>query len=146
MPPLPAAVLIYDGACVYCRQFARVAQRLGGGRLRILPFQEADARALLQAQFGAQTGFTLYLFKREEVHWAQAAARETATHLGMTRWMAWAAFQAYPALVRVISFLTRRRQAVCMPGSAACSAAQVAAGGSVGLTPLAVARLCALGQ
>ncbi len=140
------AILIYDGVCSYCGRFAQAARWLDRrGSLQILPFQGEDAQALLQAQFGAQMGFTMYLFKGGEVHWAQAAARETVTHLGLPGWLGWLAFRAYPAVVTVVSRLTGRRQAVCMPGQGVCATAQ-AASGSMRLTPQAFARLSALGQ
>jgi len=140
------AILIYDGVCSYCRRFAQAARWLNRrGSLQILPFQGKDAQALLQAQFGAQTGFTMYLFKRGEVHWAQAAARETVTHLSLPRWLGWLAFRVYPAVVSMVSRLTGRRQAVCMPGQGACATAQ-AASGSMRLTPQAFAQLSALGR
>lgn len=139
------AILIYDDVCSYCRHFAQVARWLDRrGRLRILPFQGPDAQALLQAQFGAETGFTLYLFQRGEVYWAQAAARETVTYLSLPRWLGWLAFRLYPVGVRVVSRLTGRRRAVCMPGSGACAVDQ-APSGSMRLTPQALARLSALG-
>lgn len=140
------AILIYDDVCSYCRRFAQAARWLDRrGSLQILPFQGKDAQALLQAQFGAQTGFTMYVFKRGEVHWAQAAARETVTHLSLPRWLGWLSFRAYPAVVTVVSRLTGRRRAVCMPGQGVCPTAQ-AASGSMRLTPQASAQLSALGQ
>lgn len=138
------AILIYDDVCPYCRRFAQTARWLDRyGSLQILPFQGEDAQGLLRAQFGAQTGFTLYVFKRGEAHWAQAAARETVTHLGLPRWFGWLSFRAYPAVVTAVSRLTGRRQAVCMPGQGACATAH-ATSGSMRLTPQAFALLSVL--
>jgi len=123
------SVLIYDGECAYCRRFAWAARRLDRrGRVRPLAYDDAEARALLNAQFGDRPGFTMYLFRGERVYWAQAAARELVRVLGLPGPVSWLAFRLYPALVKLVTRLTRRERAVCMPGQGACSAALAGAG------------------
>ncbi len=123
------AVLIYDGDCAYCRRFAWAARRLDrSGRVRPLEYDAEGAQALLAAQFGDRPGFTMYLFRGERVYWAQAAARELVSLLGLPAFVSWLAFRLYPALVKFVTRLTRRERAVCMPGQGACSAALTGAG------------------
>jgi len=122
-------VLIYDGHCSYCRGFAGLLRRLDRKRqLTLLPIEDANAQALLSAQFDAESGFTMYLFHQGHVYWAQSAAREVAHLLGWPRWIANLSYKIYPAVVRAVSFLTRRKQQVCMPESGACGVTLSSAG------------------
>lgn len=122
-------LLIYDGECGYCRRFAKTAQWLDRRHhLQLLTYQSEQAQKVLNAQFGDNTGFTLYLFNNEEVFWAQSAARETLRRLGLPRWVQWLGFRIYPKVVDVVTKLTGRQQAVCMPNEGRCVRAQTGEG------------------
>jgi len=111
-------LLIYDGECAYCRAFVAVLQRLDRQRrFRALAFDAQQARALLQAQFGERYGFAMYLFELNagEVSWGREAARRVVRGLGLPHPIARLAFWLYPAVVRLVSWLTRRRRRVCGP-------------------------------
>ena len=60
--------LIYDGDCAYCRSFAQLIQRFARKRsLTVLICQDEKAQMLLEAQFGSDIGFTMYLFHQDQV-------------------------------------------------------------------------------
>lgn len=139
------ALLIYDGSCVYCRHFVQMVQWLDHRRhLSFLPYASEGAQALLAAQFGANSGFTLYLFQGEEVFWAQSAARAVVRLLGLPRIIGWLAFVVYPSLVRGVSWLTRRQQAVCMPGNGGGCLSSSTSGGFLLLTDKANLKLASM--
>ncbi len=118
-------LLIYDGECAYCRAFVAVLQRLDRQRrFRALAFDAQQAQALLQAQFGERYGFAMYLFELNtgEVSWGREAARRVVRGLGLPHPIARLAFWLYPAVVRLVSWLTRRRRRVCGPECAGASA------------------------
>ncbi len=129
----PRTVLLYDGNCAYCRAFASMLRRLDrAGRVRTVEFASPQAQALLRAQFGAHYGFAMYLFELErgveggegeggQVSWGREAARRVVQTLGLPRPIARLAFWAYPAVVRLVSLLTRRTQRVCGPECAGSS-------------------------
>ncbi len=128
-------LLIYDGECSYCRRFAKTARWLDRGRrLELLPYQSPQAQDILTAQFGSDAGFTMYLFDQQHVFWAQSAAREATRLLGLPRLLQWLGFHLYPKVVEVVSKLTGRQQAVCMPNQGRCVRAQVGEG-TMQLTP-----------
>lgn len=135
------SLLVYDGHCATCARFARMAQRLDRNhQLRLLPYADGAAQQLLRDQFGPQIGFTMYLFDGQTVYWARSAARQVVRLLGLPAPLAWLAFALYPALVRAVSWLGGRRQAVCMPGKGGCARAWTASG-QAALTPEAQRRL-----
>lgn len=139
------ALLIYDGSCVYCRRFVQMVHWLDRHQnLNFLPYAAEDAQALLRAQFGANSGFTIYLFQGKEVFWAQSAARAVVQRLGLPRFIGWLAFVAYPILVRGVSWLTRRQQIVCMPGNGETCLSSSASGGFLPLTDKANAALASI--
>jgi predicted DCC family thiol-disulfide oxidoreductase YuxK len=128
MKGLPTT-LIYDGDCSYCRSFARLIQTLDRKRqLTILTYQTEQAQAILEAQFGSEIGFTMYLFDQAQVYWAQAAARKVVEVLGWPRWLAAVAYRIYPTMVTTVSRLTHREQQVCMPGQGACGTSLLTSG------------------
>lgn len=109
---------IYDGDCAYCRAFVVVLQKLDRQkRFRALAFDAQEAQALLQAQFGERFGFAMYLLEPDlgEVSWGREAARRVIRGLGLPAAFARLAFWLYPALVRLVSKLTRRERRVCGP-------------------------------
>ena len=113
------ALLAYDGDCAYCRGFARLLGRLDRRRrIEARPLADPDVDALLAAQFGAQTGFAMFLVEAERVHWGANAAERVPALLAWPRWISRLAFRVYPMLVRIVSRLTRRERTVCGPGCA----------------------------
>ena len=109
-------LLIFDAECGYCRGFVRAVRRLDSRKqFYIIPYEAQEAQALLRTQFGDKYGFTLYLFERQEVSWGQEAARRIIESISLPRWMARLAFYLYPALVGLVSRLTRRMRPVCDP-------------------------------
>lgn len=110
-------LLIYDGQCAYCRGFARVVRLLDRyKRLALLPYESAQAQELLQAQFGEDFGFAMFLFEEDSVSWGREAAQRIVRELRVPG--ARLAFWLYPALVAMVSWLTCRQRNVCGP---ACS-------------------------
>lgn len=106
--------MIYDGACAYCRGFARLVHVLDmRKRFALLPLESEDAQRLLRAQFGENFGFAMFLFDEETVSWGREAARRIVQGLGVPG--ARLAFWLYPAIVSVVSKLTRRKREVCGP-------------------------------
>lgn len=113
------ALLIYDGDCTYCRGFARLLYRLDRRcQFDARPLSDADAHELLSAQFGAQTGFAMYLVEPDRVHWGANAAERVPALMAWPRWMSRLAFRIYPTLVRIVSWLSRRERTACSPGCA----------------------------
>ncbi len=107
-------LLIYDGQCAYCRGFVRLVRRLDfQEKFSTLPFESAEAQAILRAQFGDSFGFAMFLFEDESVSWGQEAAKRIVQTLSLPG--ARLAFWLYPLLVRLVSWLTRRQQTVCGP-------------------------------
>lgn len=114
----PQALLIYDGTCSYCRAFVGILKKLDRrGRFRTMEFDSPEAQALLQAQFGERFGFAMYLFELDagEVSWGREAARRVVRGLGLSSALARLAFWLYPAVVKIVSKLTRRTRRVCGP-------------------------------
>jgi len=136
------AALIYDGTCAYCRRLVGLLHLFDRSHLFvILPYDGPRARNALEAQFGVERGFTMYLFTTTHVYWAQSAARQATRLLGLPAPLGWLVGRVYPALVRVVSALSWRRRAVCVPGAAACFAAS----DKEGSMPIALGALEQLG-
>ncbi len=117
-------LLIYDGDCAYCRAFVSLLGRLDRrGRFSVMDYDSPQAQALLNSQFGEGYGFSMYLFEFDErrVSWGAEAARRVVESLRMPRLLAQLTFRTYPALVQVVSRLTRRRRSVCGPECAGLS-------------------------
>jgi predicted DCC family thiol-disulfide oxidoreductase YuxK len=117
--------LIYDGGCAYCRAFAALLKQLDRcRRFETFEYDSPQAQALLKAQFGEKYGFTMYLFEFDagEVSWGAEAARRVVESLKMPQLLAKLVFFVYPALVRLVSRLTRRRRPVCGPECAGSTA------------------------
>lgn len=107
-------LLIYDGQCAYCRGFVRLIRWLDfQSKVRVLPFEDHEAQAILRAQFGDSFGFAMFLFEEERVSWGQEAAKRIVQTLSLPG--ARLAFWLYPSCVRLVSWLTRRKQTVCGP-------------------------------
>lgn len=107
-------LLIYDDQCAYCRGFARVVRMLDRRkRLALLPYESAPAQELLRAQFGENFGFAMFLFEEDSVRWGREAAQRIVRELRVPG--ARLAFWLYPALVVLVSRLTRRQRSVCGP-------------------------------
>jgi predicted DCC family thiol-disulfide oxidoreductase YuxK len=113
---MTSQLLIYDGECAYCRGFVALVQLMDRRkRISVIPFDDPDSQALLNAQFGERYGFAMYLFEPKEVSWGAEAARRIVESLSFPRWMARLACYVYPALVPLVSRLTRRTRPVCGP-------------------------------
>lgn len=107
-------LLIYDGACAYCRGFARLVRVLDQRkRFVLLPYESAKAQELLRAQFGENFGFSMFLFDENSVSWGREAAQRIVRELRVPG--ARVAFWLYPTLVAIVSLLTRRQRKVCGP-------------------------------
>ncbi|MFN4218746.1 MAG: DCC1-like thiol-disulfide oxidoreductase family protein [Candidatus Bipolaricaulia bacterium] len=107
-------LLIYDGACGYCRGFARLVRVLDRRkRFALLPYESDAAQELLRAQFGENVGFAMFLFDEDSVSWGREAAQRIVRELRVPG--ARVAFWLYPALVALVSLLTRRQKRVCGP-------------------------------
>lgn len=107
-------LLIYDGACAYCRSFAWLVRALDWHkRFALLPYESAQAQELLRAQFGENFGFAMFLFDAESVSWGAEAARKIARALALPG--ASLAFWLYPKIVQLVSWLVRRQRRVCGP-------------------------------
>ncbi len=107
-------LLIYDGACAYCRGFARLVRALDvRKRFVLLPFESEDAQRLLRAQFGESFGFAMFLFEEESVSWGAEAAQRIMRELRVPG--ARLALWLYPVTVSGVSLLTRRQKRVCGP-------------------------------
>ncbi len=107
-------LLIYDGECAYCRGFARLVGLLDSRKsLALLPFESEGAQRVLRAQFGDSFGFSMFLFEEDCVSWGREAARRIVQGLQVPG--ARVAFWLYPALVAIVSWLTRRQRKVCGP-------------------------------
>jgi predicted DCC family thiol-disulfide oxidoreductase YuxK len=118
-------LLIYDGGCTYCRAFVTLLKRLDRhGRFETLHYDSSQAQAILDAQFGEKYGFAMYLFELDshKVSWGAEAAKRVVNSLGMSKWLARIVFRAYPALVGLVSLLTRRARKVCGPKCAVSTA------------------------
>jgi predicted DCC family thiol-disulfide oxidoreductase YuxK len=111
-------LLIYDGDCAYCRAFVSLLRRLDRHRrFSVMDYNSPQAQALLNSQFAEGYGFSMYLFEFDErqVSWGAEAARRVMESLRMPHLLAQLAFHTYPALVRIVSRLTRRKRSVCGP-------------------------------
>ena len=107
-------LLVYDGRCAYCRGFARLMRVLDRHRrFALLPFDSAPAQELLRAQFGEDFGFAMFLFEEDSVSWGRTAAQRIIQNLRLPG--ARVAFWLYPAIVSLVSRLTRRERTVCGP-------------------------------
>jgi len=134
------AVLVYDGACAYCRRLVGLLRWFDHqGLLTFWAYDSRRAQSVLKAQFGAEQGFTMYLFTNTDVYWAQAAARQATQMLKFPVSLSLCVERVYPTLVRAISMLSGRRRRVCTPGRA-CFALTGEAG-SVPVTPKALGQL-----
>ncbi len=102
--------LVYDGGCGYCSAVAKIAS-LGG--IETHPYESAPAQELL-AVF-EEPGFTLYLFEDRTVHWGSQAAQAVASRLHVPYLLVQGIGKIYPAIVRIVSFLTRRQRPVSGP-------------------------------
>ncbi len=85
----------------------------------MLPYESALAQELLRAQFGEDFGFAMFLFEEDSVSWGRQAAQRVIQKLALPG--ARLAFWLYPAIVAVVSRLTRRQRAVCGPACAQLS-------------------------
>jgi predicted DCC family thiol-disulfide oxidoreductase YuxK len=102
--------LIYDGDCGYCSAVAGIASR---GGIETLPYESDEAQELLSVF--DEPGFTLYLFDGRTVHWGSHAAEEVASRLHVPYPIVRLLGRMYPAIVRVVSVLTRRERSVGGP-------------------------------
>jgi predicted DCC family thiol-disulfide oxidoreductase YuxK len=115
-------LLIYDGACAYCRGFVRLVRFLDRRkRIVALPFESPEAQALLHTQFGDNYGFAMYLFESDQVSCGAEAAQRIVESIALPRWIGWLIFWLYPSLVKLVSKLSHRRRSVCGPECAELS-------------------------
>lgn len=103
-------ILVYDGDCGYCSVVARIASL---GDIDTTPYQSEQAQELLSVF--EEPGFTLYLFDGRTVHWGSRAAEEIASRLHVPYPIVRLLGRMYPAIVRVVSVLTRRERSVGGP-------------------------------
>lgn len=107
-------LLIYDDQCAYCRGLVQLVRRLDfPKKFSALPFESAEAQAILRTQFGDSFGFAMYLFEEERVSWGRESAKRIVQTLSLPG--ARLAFWLYPSLVRLVSWLTQRKPTVCGP-------------------------------
>jgi len=102
--------LIYDGDCGYCSAVARIASLAD---IEALPYESEEAQELLDVF--EEPGFTMYLFDGRTVHWGSSAAEEVGSRLYVPSPVVKLLGRMYPAIVRVVSVLTRRERPVSGP-------------------------------
>jgi predicted DCC family thiol-disulfide oxidoreductase YuxK len=78
-------VLLYDGACRFCRFVARAAVRLDRGeRIAFLPLQDSEATSLLPGLDEAERMASIHLVEPDGRRFSRGAAlSELITHLRM---------------------------------------------------------------
>jgi predicted DCC family thiol-disulfide oxidoreductase YuxK len=67
-------VLLYDGACRFCRFTALIAARFDRGRYAYLPFDDAEAAPLLARLPEARRNASAHLFRPDGSVWSPSSA------------------------------------------------------------------------
>ena len=107
-------LIIYDGLCIYCRDFVKILNKLNKNKFIFLEYKTKDAQKILKKQF-KDIGFSLYLFDKNYVYYGQDAIKRIAQILKMPRIIQKFGFNIHPYIVKGVSFLTNRKEKVSEP-------------------------------
>jgi predicted DCC family thiol-disulfide oxidoreductase YuxK len=95
-------VLLYDGACRFCRFVARAAVRLDRGeRIAFLPLQDSEATSLLPGLDEAERMASIHLVEPDGRRFSRGAAlSRLITHLRLPHFFARLLGRAYDPIAR----------------------------------------------
>jgi predicted DCC family thiol-disulfide oxidoreductase YuxK len=99
--------LIFDQDCPYCKAVSVIAEKTAP--VETVPYQSETAQEMLEDSF-EDPGFTMYLFKDQNVYWGKEAARRVAYLDIIPFFVLWPAVRFYPQLRKVFSMLSDRAQ------------------------------------
>lgn len=107
-------LIIYDGLCIYCRDFVKILRKLDNNKFVFLEYKDKTSQKILKKQF-TKIGFSLYIFDTNYVYYGQDAIKRIASILKMPKIIQEFSYNLHPYIVKGVSFLTGRNKKVQEP-------------------------------
>ena len=107
-------LIIYDGLCIYCRDFIKILRKLDNNKFNFLEYKDKISQKILKKQF-TKIGFSLYLFDTNYVYYVRDAVKRILSILRMPKILQEFCYNLHSYIVKGVSFLTRRNKEVQEP-------------------------------